>query len=196
MITYNKCDSKIKHGVRERLFDEVKRLGTGSKNCLTLPNLNFWLETNIIYKFKGSKCNCFEMNPFIYEQQRELKLSKSIILNNDNIFNCDIDKKYDFVWLDLCGGFTTHNIDNIIELLDKIKFSKRSLFALTLTTQRQDNAVKKYSEKYPNYKHDGIIRHLSKHIEGVFFTDTYRYACTDTSIRPQLMKTFVFTIRK
>jgi hypothetical protein len=195
MITYNKCDSIIKHGVREEIFDKLKRLGNGPKNCITLPNLNFWLETNIIRYYKGSKCDCYEMNPFIYEKQKKLILNKSITLNNDDVFNCDFSKKYDFVWLDLCGGFTIFNIDNTIEMLNKLKFSKKALFALTLTTQRQDSAVEKY-KNYPNYKHDGIIRHLSKYIEGVFFTDTIRYSCTDTSKRPQLMKTFIFTIRK
>ncbi len=70
------------------------------------------------------------------------------------------------------------------------------MFALTLTTQRQDDAVGIYEKKYKNYKDIGIQKHLSKYIEGVFYTDVKSYRCFDTSTKAAIMKTFTFTIRK
>lgn len=196
MITYNKQESTTKHEIREELFSKIDRLGKGPKTCITLPNLNFWLENIIIESYPGSKCYCYELNPFIYQEQKKINLSKNIKLINDDIFDCNHNKVYDFVWLDLCGGFTVKNIDNTINMLQNLKFSKRSIFALTLTTQRQDNAVDVYEKKFKNYKEIGIKNQLKKYIDGVLFTETIDYKCLDTSNKAQIMKVFVFTIRK
>lgn len=191
---YNKQESTVKQEIREVLLKHLDKQGKSPKRCLTLANTNFWLEENIIKKYPGSKCTSVEYDEEVYKcQKKVLKESLyrgDIKLTNGNVFDYNFRGIYDFLFIDLCGGYTINNINGILEIATKANFNKNAIFAFTLCTQRQDSGANLYGQFYKDYKNKGVIKHLGQFLD---IKEAYviSYHCSDLSSKAAQMKLFI-----
>src|SRR6476661_1301184 len=191
---YKAKDSIYKEAARDLILRRLRK-HVGEKeirNCITLPNLNFSLEERILKLSNEAKMDCYEIDHSTYLEAKEKKPT-SIQLKNQDVFLCDKEKPYSFIWLDFCNSYTEGFINKIAEFLSKVKFDKKAIFAVTLMKNRGTILKKnKFSKYYKDYKEKGIVYHLGSFIEGCVAAEKAVYSCKDVAAAASTMNVFIF----
>jgi hypothetical protein len=149
---------KLKEYIRNDIFLFL----ADCKYIITLPNLHFSLEENLIAK--GCKIDCTEYKKDIYVKALKIK-PKKVKLFNNNIKDLNLSL-YDGLFLDLCGIWN----EDMQEVLPQIKIGAKIVFTFLMArdskrlqqiiniTKREESYVmllKQYgfkTIKYINYR--------------------------------------------
>lgn len=119
---------------------------------LTLPALSFGLEDWILKQYKANiRLYTAEVNRSVYEKQVERIVKKRQCYNywmaNGNVFDSQVAKKLNLIWLDLCGYFTEDTLSGIEKLLSNNNLDNEGVFAITLMSCRQSCKAKNFYSK-------------------------------------------------
>jgi hypothetical protein len=138
MYTYNNQDSILKDRARNKVHKSFK---TNKKSplLLSMPANNFYFESKFRENYPNAIIDTVEREQNTYKEG--LKSAKAIKTNhiNSDIFNYlrNSDKKYDIIWLDMCGKLTLELMNNMIPIVQGKYTNKNALIALTIYAQRE-----------------------------------------------------------
>lgn len=146
--------SKTKPLIRKHTFNYLKECST----VLTMPNLYFDLEQSLLNS--GCSVECVEYKKEIYEQQL-ISAPSDIKLYNADLKNINV-KKYDGMFLDMCGTFSKAVEVSLNNAVPQTKI------VLTLLMLRESRKIQQYVDI--NNRYDTYLS----------FLDTFNFAIEKT----------------
>ena len=164
----NQLESKNKQKVRQTIIDTVKKefKNQYSVRGLSLPNLNFTIETELTKSFKLGVVDCIEHDVKVYNRQLALPISNKMFFHNTDVFTWlrITPMKYDWMFIDLCGSLQLRVKNNLISLIQSDKLKDNCIIALTLLKGREydSSAIKQSTGKSMEYyRTEGLVEDLN-----------------------------------
>lgn len=119
-------------------------------NLLSLPADNFIYEEAFKKQHPDSYIETVEYDPIVFSNGLEKAKSLQIKHHNQEVFKyLNSNKKYDVIWLDLCGYLSNNTINNLIPIVQGRNTNKETILALTVMAKREKLA--KHADVY-NFK--------------------------------------------
>ena len=158
------AESDIKNYTRIILLNIVGFFSGTRKTkykIVTLGGIEFMLEkfmNQLGINFNGIS---YEFEPKLFPLAKQ-NAPQNVEVRKGNILKYKYAGDEDFIWFDFMGYVNTKNINELIRYIEKNPFRH----SFTLMHVRDGNKLSpKYEKMFPKYKKEGIINHLTHHIE-------------------------------
>lgn len=141
MSSYSNAISEGKERAREMLLNAVTKTFylKPKAHFLSLPASNFAFEEKIRDKMPQAIIDTVERNPKIYYEGIKKSIQLSIRHYQGDIFDhlAMSEKKYDCIWLDLCGYKTPSVMNRLIPVVQGNYTNKEAIVGLTTMNTRE-----------------------------------------------------------
>lgn len=139
MNTYTASDHPCKAKARNKLINVIKASKISIFNCLSMPNSNFYWEKMMLEQFNNLQIDTVENNIYTYNKGRAIAKQLNISHKNRDIFKylASSNKKYNLIWLDMCGYLSPSLINNLIPIVQGNYTTNEAILALTIQRSRE-----------------------------------------------------------
>jgi len=155
--TYQSDFSDEKQKTRIYLKGLIKTLDKKDLKIFSLPASNFFFEKMVLKEYPEAEIDCVENDRAVYNKNKdELPVPVNYFLDDAYGYLRRNSSKYDFIWLDLCGKYTTNNTFRIMSILQN-GLKDKCIFSVTLAAARENiskNIEKLYNCTLDEYRTD------------------------------------------